>query len=520
MAFVPNTIVKLLSVNFENDYKNVVYWDSLSAQQTEMESCVRHTFREFTYQRKDNIIRVPAHIDTLYDCNYVMYLNNNHSNRWFYAFITNMEYVNDKCTHIYIETDVWGTWWDKLTINESFVEREHCSNDAVGSNTFPEGLETGEYIVNGDGVKEDQILNAGNTIFMAVTEYMDDGNFVASKGGSYGGSFSGLKYIHASTVDVAEMIIDNYNNAGKVDAIHAIFMGPSWLNDIDEDQTNIVEASDKAEEWEITIGNAPSTIDGYTPRNKKLLCFPYSYLLLTNQQGGHAIYHNEKFYNTNGIRKFKTYGVLCPGCSIRTMPMNYNNLAINSDEGLSLGKYPTCAWTSDVYTNWITQNAINIGTQAVTSAGAFLGGLVMTGMGNIPMGLGMVGSGLAGAMNAIGQINNRSIIPDQAKGNINSGDVVFGAKQNNFKWIDMSIKAEYARIIDDFFDKYGYKVNRVKVPNMNHRKVWWFVKTIACNINAPIPQEDIARIRKMFDDGVTFWKVHSQVEHYELDNTL
>ena len=30
MAFVPNTIVKLLSVNFENDYKNVVYWDILS----------------------------------------------------------------------------------------------------------------------------------------------------------------------------------------------------------------------------------------------------------------------------------------------------------------------------------------------------------------------------------------------------------------------------------------------------------------------------------------------------------
>ena len=30
----------------------------------------------------------------------------------------------------------------------SLIEREHTNNDSVGSNTIPEGLETGEFIVN------------------------------------------------------------------------------------------------------------------------------------------------------------------------------------------------------------------------------------------------------------------------------------------------------------------------------------------------------------------------------------
>lgn len=519
MAFVPNTIVKLLSVNFENDYKNVVYWSSLSAQKSEMENCVKHTYTNFTYQRRDNIIRIPAHIDTLYDCNYVMYQNNNHSSKWFYAFITKMEYVNDNCTNVFIETDVWGTWWHDITINESFVEREHCSEDKVGANTFPEGLETGEYIVNGSGITVDSVLDSDKGIFLAVTEYLDGDDFVPAGGTYYGGVYSGLRYAWCSSKEVAQSVVKKYNE-GKAEALHSIFMGPLYLADIDEDQTNLVEGSTTADSWEVTLSNTPSTIDGYTPRNKKLLCYPYSYLLLTNQQGGSAIYHNEKFYNTGGVRKFKTFAVLTPGCSIRTIPMNYNNLELNTDEGLNLGKYPTCAWTTDVYTNWLTQNSINLGSQAIMSTGGLIGGAVMTAMGNIPMGLGMMGSGLAGAINVLGQTQHHSTIPDQARGNINNGDVVFASGQNNFKWIDMSIKAEYARIIDDFFDKYGYKVNRVKVPNMNHRPVWWFTKTIACNINAPIPQEDIARIRRMFDEGVTFWKQHSQVEHYELDNTL
>lgn len=65
-----------------------------------------------------------GHIDDLLEYNYVMYLNENYTNKWFYAFITNMEYVTDFNTKIYISTDVFQTWQFNFTFKQSFIERE------------------------------------------------------------------------------------------------------------------------------------------------------------------------------------------------------------------------------------------------------------------------------------------------------------------------------------------------------------------------------------------------------------
>lgn len=53
-----------------------------------------------------------------------MYKNSNYSNKWFYAYITRMEYENDGMTNIYITTDVFQTWQFDLNFKESFIERE------------------------------------------------------------------------------------------------------------------------------------------------------------------------------------------------------------------------------------------------------------------------------------------------------------------------------------------------------------------------------------------------------------
>lgn len=53
-----------------------------------------------------------------------MYQNEAYSDKWFYAFITKMEYVNNNMTRIEIATDVWQTWQFDITFKESFIERE------------------------------------------------------------------------------------------------------------------------------------------------------------------------------------------------------------------------------------------------------------------------------------------------------------------------------------------------------------------------------------------------------------
>ena len=140
--------VYLLSVPLENDYKNTLYFTSKSNQENYFQSKVIDSYTNFTYQRKDNIIYIPDHIDHIYNCNYVMYQNSKYSNKWFYAFIKEMKYENNECTIIEIETDVMQTWMFDYEIKPSFVEREHVSDDAIGLHTVPEGLETGEFIVN------------------------------------------------------------------------------------------------------------------------------------------------------------------------------------------------------------------------------------------------------------------------------------------------------------------------------------------------------------------------------------
>lgn len=77
--------------------------------------------------------------------------------------------------------------------------------------------------------------------------------------------------------------------------------------------------------------------------------------------------------------------------------------------------------------------------------------------------------------------------------------------RNGFSFYKMSIKQEYAKIIDDFFSMFGYKVNEVKIPNVTGRQNWNYVKTVDANILGDIPQEDMQKLKDIFNSGVTFW---------------
>ena len=84
----------------------------------------------------------------------------------------------------------------------------------------------------------------------------------------------------------------------------------------------------------------------------------------------------------------------------------------------------------------------------------------------------------------------------------------------------MCLKAEYARIIDNFFTMFGYKVNVVKVPQITGRRYWNYVKTIDCNIDGDVPQEDLQIVRRMFDNGCTFWHDATNMYNYNLTNDI
>lgn len=119
-----------------------------------------------------------------------------------------------------------------------------------------------------------------------------------------------------------------------------------------------------------------------------------------------------------------------------------------------------------------------------------------------------------------GQLYEHSLTPNSARGNINGGDINTCSKKNGFFFYKMNIKQEYAKIIDDFFTMYGYKVNQVKIPNITGRPNWNYVKTLEANILGDIPQQDLQELKNILNSGVTFWHNSNTFLDYSQNNSI
>ena len=539
-VITPNTDVILLKVPLEISDDHQLTFANATAQYNYFYSLPKLTFNSFTYQRKDNTIRVPALIDNLYSYNYVMYRNDSYSHKWFYAYITDLQYISDQVTAISIKTDVWQTWQFALSYTKTFVEREHVNDDTFGLHTVPENLETGEYIKNsnvGTGT-----LLSGLTMWYAIGVSEIVGTLSNQPTSIINGMPQGLFYIFTDSTTILHGIAEIYDHAGKADAIYNMFIFPKEL--IEQNyQSATWDYQDST--WGTTISqglyvptatttvatlasniteSVPSKIGmTYVPKNNKLKCYPYCYFMVSNNAGNNVIYHYEDFSSTP---TFNIDGVFSVGCSIKMYPTNYKNMTIFSgsvqdnsyDYGVNGGKYPTLSWRSDSFTNWITQNAINMNAGVIGSG-------VSGGIAGIYGGpVGMISSGAMSAGMAvfrnIAKTEQASVMPDQARGNLNSGDINFSKFKSGFTIFPMSIKPEYAEIIDNYFSAYGYKVNSIKRPNVLGRTNWNYVKTIGCYINADIPQDDLNEIKSLFDKGITFWHNPSTFMDYSQSNAI
>ena len=180
-----------------------------------------------------------------------------------------------------------------------------------------------------------------------------------------------------------------------------------------------------------------------------------------------------------------------------------------------------------MYTNWLTQNSINIGGTTITTDDMNIVGSAITSavstVTNLATenyaGAGLsVASGLQGVGNALIQQKQHNMIAPTVNGQLNSADVNVASGNNTFHFYKMSIKEEYARIIDNFFDVYGYKINNIKVPNLTGRPNWNYIKTIDCNVIGDIPQTDLQTIKSMFNTGITLWHNSSTFLDYSQNN--
>ena len=491
-------------------------------------------------------INVDIAYSTCLSCNYMAFQNTNYNNKWYFAFIDRVEYINDLTTRIYYTVDIFHTWLDYWSNKACFIIREHVNDDTVGANTIPENFELGEYICQG----KVGLFTGGNSAYIAVaTSYVPDDYNLNTFNTQYGGVYSGTPILLMEDPLSASNFIRGMDALAKKDAIVAIYMVPQAfkgngtfsMKSITVGQHSytsnvcIPQYTSSADTLNslVTVSR-PTTIDGYTPVNKKLLVFPYQYFFVTNNAGSDVTYHFEDFIDGSSPQ-FLTYGVMTPGCSIRVVPWNYKKLADTAqaanrsyDYGVTGPKYPICSWATDVYTNWLTENGINQAITYATSGLAIAGGVaaIATGAG-AAVGAGMIMSGAAGIAGELKQEYEHSLTPPQARGNTNAGDVCFASGSMEIPAYKMSIRAEYARSIDNYFSKFGYKVNRLKQANQTGRATWNYVQIGTNEIIGyqktdylAIPPEDLVNINKLYQRGITIWHSHSTLGDYTQSNGI
>jgi hypothetical protein len=518
---VPNSKIILLKTPIELDEDNQLTFSSKTNQYNYFYGLTKLELDDATFMRKEGVIRYPTDeengvtYDDLLKYNYCMYQNTSYGDKWFYAFITKVDYISNGTTNIKIKTDVYQTWCFDVTWKQSFIEREHIAknNDIIGANTQPENLETGDYIstkLQPTNNRYDETCYCVATTKKWLSYYQILNQDLPT----------GCYYQAFDTIQGVEDFIDIIDRQGGADSINCVFVCPKDFFDSWGTITGITGNSSTSVKFNLS----PTTIDithvnylgdEYYPTNAKLLTFPYSYLQVSNHSGTLVNYKWEDFNLLSEVSENKYQFIigctLTPSCSGYAYPKNYKNILNNYDEGITYGKFPVGAWNSDVYTNWLTQNAVNIPLQIATSSLTTATGLLA---GNPTASI----SGILGIAQTLGSIYEHSLIPPQAKGNVNVGDFNFSNAWLSLEFKRISIKNEYARIIDDYFTMYGYKTNRLKLPNLNNRSNWNYVKTINANIIGDIPQEDMQEYKQLFNKGITLWHSSSHFLDYSQTN--
>ena len=339
----------------------------------------------------------------------------------------------------------------------------------------------------------------------------------------------------------ADAIVRLYDEQGHADSIKYIFMAPKELLSLSStsysgslsDGTDygyaIIENNSS---YNVSLGNynKPTTLDTYAPKNKKLLTYPYCYLSVDPHNGNLYNFNYEDIYLTGNKYAFAIDAILTVGGSAKIYPVGYKQRSgTNYTFGFTGIKYPTCGWVSDTYTNWLTQNSVNLGFTTVNPITyGLLSGIAKTGIGigsalmggSLTASAGLITTGINSVYDSLQAEYKGSMQPDQVRGNENAGDINFAIGLVNPTVSQMSIKRGQAKIIDDYFSMFGYKVNRLGKPHLHVRTYYDYIKTIDVNIEGNIPEPDLNQIRKMFNNGIRFWHNTSKYLDFSVSNTI
>lgn len=560
LTIQPNGNIKLYSgIRLDNTYQNALSFENAAARTAFFHNDNPYLIATLTKQSYQRVtsgqcdIEMP--VNELYNCNYMAFQNHGFSNRWFYAFVTNVEYINNITTRVFYEIDVLTTFYFDWSYLPSFVEREHTATDAVGDNIVPENIQFSEPVA----FRRVDNFEGSFVVVIAQTDLVDDDARVSLSGDDvHGFMLNGIymqTYNLTDTADAQGLRLSALQTklkdmAGSKEDIVSIFMFPKRLvNKVSDDNANIMRY------YNMTLGttlNFPTNINGYTPKNRKLFTFPYCYICADNGTISNN-YRWEWFQTPTGLTarvNFVLRGAICPGGSVYYAPIGYKGLDMYDnisglsgldrykpafDERIELPPLPQVAYPIDSFLAWLAQtnssrknkliNQTASGAVSGAASGAGTGSMIYPGIGTAVGALagGIIG-GVTGAIGA--KVSNDQAIAEAADmknhasgGGNGSLEIIDGKYGVTFKY--MGLNPSDAKMIDDYFTMFGYAINAIKTPAIRTRPHWNYIKTSGLNMAAQnVPADYVRKIKDIHNAGVTYWKVHDEIGNYNLNNQV
>lgn len=505
------------------------------------------TIENLSYQRATRRLRVTWSTGDFMSYNYLSFQNPD-SGLIYYCFIDDVAYINNQCYEFTFHVDELMTFLPFVDIHSCLVEREHVENDTKGYHTLPEdfsGVGQMDYEClmspfEGDakvpGYPE-EIAGFTNSKMMIVilatfdnsVEWLSGVPFDSyNERGINNSIFSGLNTFgfNMENYERARRFLDLAVQNNAETGVIAIYMCP---------QAAITqEIGGAIRGYDFSLKANDSDFAGYAPKNNKLFTYPYNMLYVTNNEGNAANYKFEyfsKYEQSFGAVDFSMVSQFVGNPVVGMFPRNYAGTLYSYNDILTTSSYPTCSWQSNVFQAYLAQNtgklvagAVNLGLGAVSSAASVaIGGVsaIATGgaLGGNELSSGITGltSAASQAISSIGNLYDISTLPPQAHGN-DTSTLNQTMQVKGFEVYRCFVNSETAKMIDDYFSQFGYKVNRLKVPNLTSRPNWNYIKTIGADFTGQAPASVLAHINAIFNNGITLWHHANTYNDYSQDN--
>lgn len=552
MPTIPNTTLYVGVVAWNSDLKNVQSYESRAVQISTIQGLLSHKYEHINIIRRDSDLILKGVNEDLTQCNYLMYQNADISNKWYFAFIDNVQYSSLNSVIISHTIDVWQTYQFDITYYKNLILRSHVakSADTVGRWLAPEPISVAPEFERKHNVFNDlswtpQYVLHSTSVYNPSTkkyEYKGSGTG-ASLSAEYGifvnndtdvqdvvkkyGKLSPAEALKSDNDDeysnwIADLLtgqIESFekslNNAVKListtsisqlqdhrNELIGLYAIPAWVHSgTNKYATNNIKKKD------VTITLPTTTLAcGYAPRNKKMLsslCKAYL------------------FYNENGFKlplKPELFTSDTPVFTVKATELSTNGFL------LQIGSYAD--YTAK--TNKISYNCENrLGYDANTGLDKVLNTLtsavgVVNAVGSVASQAfaGNVGGAVQGAVGAVQQsINMIDALGQRGVNTGASGDIMSITEKRAMPvFADVSPTEAQCRYIDDYLDVYGYAINEIgKISSyMKNRSNWNYIQVANCNIKVSAPNDDVNKLKQMFESGVTIW--HKNFGDYDQSN--